>query len=229
MLKEEVVERKEMQRKKTSSLKKEIYDSILKEVVEGIYKPGDIINEKNLIEKYGVSKSPIRDALIELCNEGVLVCHPRYGYDVVRIDEKEIKDIVEFRVMVEVSCLKRAAMVMTKEDIEELRSFTINECSGDDPNTTLLNHWYNNGKFHLKLLSYSRNKYCYNLVEKSIGVLTRAYVQRNWEKWGVQSIKMGCENHLEIIDYLSENDAEKAAQELERDISSFLNIILSVY
>lgn len=218
-----------MKKNKTSSLKREIYNSILEEVVEGVYKPGDIINEKNLIEKYGVSKSPIRDALIELCNEGVLVCHPRYGYDVVRIDEKEIKDIVEFRAMVEVSCLKKAVPTMTKEDIEELRNFTLNECSGDDPNTKLINHWYNNSRFHLKLLSYSRNEYCYKLVKKSIGVLTRAYVQRQWERWGIQSIKMGCENHLKIIDYLSENDMDSAAQELEKDIVSFLNIILSVY
>lgn len=213
---------------KTSSLKKEIYDSILEEVVEGVYKPGDIINEKDLIEKYEVSKSPIRDALIELCNEGVLVCHPRYGYDVVRIDEKEIKDIVDFRIMVEVSCLKKAAAFMEKEEIENLRKFTLEECCNDDPNTTLLDHWYNNGRFHLKLLSYSRNKYCYNLVDKSIGVLTRAYVQRHWERWGVQTIKMGCESHLRIIDYLAAQDINKAAKELERDIEAFLKIILAV-
>lgn len=217
-----------MRKGKTSSLKKEIYDSILEDVVEGVYKPGDIINEKDLIEKYGVSKSPIRDALIELCNEGVLVCHPRYGYDVVRIDEREIKDIVDFRIMVEVSCLRKAVSYITKEEIAELKDFTLRECCNDDPDTTLLEHWYNNGRFHLKLLSYSRNKYCYNLVEKSIGVLTRAYVQRHWERWGVQSIKMGCDNHLQIINYLEVQEFDKAAKELERDIESFLKIILSV-
>lgn len=217
-----------MKKGKTSSLKKEIYNSMLDDVVEGVYKPGDIINEKDLIEKYGVSKSPIRDALIELCNEGVLICHARYGYEVVRIDEKEIKDIVDFRIMVEVSCLKKAVSYMTKEEIAELKAFTLHECCNDDSAATLLDHWYNNGRFHLKLLSYSRNIYCYNLVEKSIGVLTRAYVQRNLERWGVQSIKMGCENHLRIIDYLEAQDFGKAAKELERDIESFLKMILSV-
>lgn len=214
---------------KSSTLKRKVYDSILKDVVEGVYKPGDIINEKNLIEKYGVSKSPVRDALIELCNEGVLFCHPRYGYDVVRIDEKEIKDIIEFRVIVEVSCLRKIVNTLSNEDIEELRDFTLRECFNDDPDTTLIDHWCNNSKFHLKLLSYSRNKYCCELVEKSISILRRAYIQRQWERLGKQSVKMGCDRHLKIIDYLSQNDINSAAQELERDIVSFLTLILEVY
>lgn len=218
-----------MKKNKTSLLKTEIYESILEEVVEGTYKPGDIINEKHLIEKYGVSKSPIRDALIELCNEGVLICHPRYGYEVVRIDEKEIKDIVEFRIIMEVSSLKKAVTTMTKEDIEELRNFTLNECSGDGPNTKLIEHWYNNNRFHLKLLSYNRNEYSYKMLERSIGILARAYVQRHWERWGIQTIKMGCENHLKVIDYLEKNDVDGAARALEQDIASYMNIIWSIY
>lgn len=218
-----------MKKNKTSLLKTEIYESILEEVVEGTYKPGDIINEKHLIEKYGVSKSPIRDALIELCNEGVLICHPRYGYEVVRIDEKEIKDIVEFRIIMEVSSLKKAVTTMTKEDIEELRNFTLNECSDDGPNTKLIEHWYNNNRFHLKLLSYNRNEYSYKMLERSIGILARAYVQRHWERWGIQTIKMGCENHLKVIDYLEKNDVDGAARALEQDIASYMNIIWSIY
>ena len=114
-----------MGRGKPSSLKTEIYDSILKDIIEGNYKQNEIINEKQLIEKYGVSKSPIRDALIELCSEGVLISHPRYGYEVVRINEKEIRDIVNFRIMIETGCLRDAASIMTRADIRELREFPL--------------------------------------------------------------------------------------------------------
>ena len=62
------------------SLKAEIYEAVLSDIIQGIYKQNEIITEKQLIAKYGVSKSPIRDALIELCKEGVLISHPRYGY-----------------------------------------------------------------------------------------------------------------------------------------------------
>ena len=158
-----------MGRGKPSSLKTEIYDSILKDIIEGNYKQNEIINEKQLIEKYGVSKSPIRDALIELCSEGVLISHPRYGYEVVRINEKEIRDIVNFRIMIETGCLRDAASIMTRADIRELREFTLTEC------------------------------------------------------------RMGCENHLKVIDYLMDQDVGSAVDELRKDIDSFLDILYPNY
>lgn len=218
-----------MGRGKPSSLKTEIYDSILKDIIEGNYRQNEIINEKQLIEKYGVSKSPIRDALIELCSEGVLISHPRYGYEVVRINEKEIRDIVNFRIMVETGCLRDAAAIMTRADIEELREFTLTECYNNDDDTSVLKHWDNNSKFHLKLISYSRNDYCYAMLEKSTGIMTRAYAQRHWEKWGTISIRMGCDNHLRIVDYLQDRDIERAVSELRRDIDSFLDILYPNY
>lgn len=210
---------------KASTLKREIYDSVMNDIIEGVYKQGEILNEKQLIEKYGVSKSPIRDALIELCNEGVLVSYPRYGYEIVRINEKEIRDIVEFRAMVEGECLRGMAAGMSQEDLKELKEYTLSlsqEISEDFP---VLKHWENNTRFHLKLLSYAGNDYCYQVVEKSCGVLTRAYAQRNREKRGSCTWKMDCENHLKIVNYLLQGDVESGVRELQADIRSFLDIV----
>lgn len=105
------------------SLKAEIYEAVLSDIIQGIYKQNEIITEKQLIAKYGVSKSPIRDALIELCKEGVLISHPRYGYEVVRINEKEIRDVVDFRILIETGCFRVYAPTFTPEDIAELKEF----------------------------------------------------------------------------------------------------------
>lgn len=215
--------------KNGTTLKNDIYRSILKDVVEGVYRQNEIINEKQLIEKYGVSKSPIRDALIELCNEGVLISHPRYGYEVVRINEKEIIDIINFRIMVETGCLRTAAEEMSREDMEELKSFTLNDCCDNSEDTNILKHWENNTKFHLKLLSYSGNEYCLNTVKRSIDIMTRAYAQRHWEKWGTISFHMGCEGHLKIIEHLEEGDLERAVEDLQKDILSFMDILYQNY
>lgn len=201
----------------------------MKDIIEGVYRQNEIINEKQLGEKYGVSKSPIRDALIELCSEGVLISHPRYGYEVVRINEKEIRDIIDFRVTVETASLRTAANRMNQEDIQDFRQFTMEQCFSDDENTTILEHWENNGRFHLRLLSYSGNEYSYEAVRRSIDTLTRAYAQRHWEKWGKISFRMDCENHLRIIDDLAAGRVERAVKELEKDIESFLDIMYYHY
>ena len=179
------------------SLKAEIYEAVLSDIIQGIYKQNEIITEKQLIAKYGVSKSPIRDALIELCKEGVLISHPRYGYEVVRINEKEIRDVVDFRILIETGCFRVYAPTFTPEDIAELKEFTMNECcwNGTDE-LPALKHWENNMKFHLKLISYSGNDYCYHMLESSTGVLTRAYAQRFWDQRDNRSWNVDVEGHL---------------------------------
>ena len=68
-----------------SSLKDTIYKAILQDILSYEYKPNDILNEKALVEKYGCSKSPVREALLELCADNILRSIPRYGYEVIRV------------------------------------------------------------------------------------------------------------------------------------------------
>ena len=68
-------------RKKT--LKETVVEGIYREIEEGIYKPNDIIHEGEIMEKYAMSKSPVREALIELCKDNVLKSIPRVGYQAV--------------------------------------------------------------------------------------------------------------------------------------------------
>ena len=63
------------------NLKAQIYTKIFEDIIRGEYGPEDVLREKALVEKFHVSKSPVREALIELCKEGVLRSIPRYGYE----------------------------------------------------------------------------------------------------------------------------------------------------
>ena len=177
-----------------------------------------------------MSKSPIRDALIELCKEGVLISHPRYGYEVVRINEKEILDVVDFRILIEIGCFRVYAPTFTPEDIAELKEFTMKECcwNGTDE-LPALKHWENNMKFHLKLISYSGNDYCYHMLESSTGVLTRAYAQRFWDQRDNRSWNVDVEGHLCIIRCMEEGRFDQAEQALKKDIASFLDIMCPNY
>ena len=68
-----------------SNLKEYIHDQILKDVIEGTLQPNMILHEKKLMEQYGVSRSPVREALIQLCSEGTLCNYPKRGYEVSSI------------------------------------------------------------------------------------------------------------------------------------------------
>lgn len=92
---------------------------------------------------------------------------------------------------------------------------------GADKTVNILQHWENNKKFHLKLNSYSGNRYCYRVLEDSMNILTRAYAQNKWNRWKTTSFHMDCEGHLAIVQHMAEGDTEKAAEALVRDILNF--------
>ena len=89
------------------NLKSLIYQGVYQDVANGILKPNEIISENKIAEKYGVSKSPVRDAMVELCKDEILKSIPRMGYQVIPVNLKDILNIIDFRVDIEISGLRR--------------------------------------------------------------------------------------------------------------------------
>ena len=111
--------------KNEKSLKDTIYNAILEDMFSLEYKPGDILNEKALVEKYECSKSPVREALLELCKDNVLRNIPRYGYEVVKITMDDVREMIEFRYLLEAGILRKQYSDLTEvhfsilEDIDK--------------------------------------------------------------------------------------------------------------
>lgn len=101
-------------------LKTQIYDSILERILQGDLQPDALIKENILIEYYGVSRAPVREALLMLCTEGVLKSIPRAGYQIVQINEKQEREIMQFRVFLECSALKANWRYFNDQFIEKL-------------------------------------------------------------------------------------------------------------
>ena len=73
-------------------LREKIYDNIMKDILKGVYKPGEQLSVKHLAEKYGVSASPIRDALNALKKDRLVEVIPRMGF-FVRASGRERNEI----------------------------------------------------------------------------------------------------------------------------------------
>lgn len=201
------------------SLKDQIYFEILQGIVSG--EIGDeVISEKALVEKYQVSRAPVREALVQLCGEGVLYSMPRYGYQVVRLSKSDIEDILQYRVILEGGSFKEHVHELSYAQISELEEID-ERCTSEAARDDFWLHWAYNVQFHLKLMSYCGNRFSYEQLERSFQTLTRAYAQFYWNKWTTDNHPIDTRYHSEIIDCLKKKDIEGAIHFLRKDIGDF--------
>lgn len=204
----------------SKTIKEQIYASIFEDIIKGRYSSGEILKEKELIEKYNVSKSPVREALVQLCSEGVLMSRPRFGYEIVKLTRRDIEDILKYRAILEGGALGHSLNDMTKDQIKELEN--INKiCNSQEAKEDFWLHWQCNVDFHLKLMSFYDNEFAYNNLKKAMETLTRAYAQFYWDKWGSMSFPKDTKNHANIIKCLKKKDLEGAVYFLREDIGDF--------
>lgn len=166
-----------------NSLKQQVFDSILDDIINGIYPIDFVFNEKFLIEKYQISRSPIRDALIELCNEKILRAIPRYGYEIIRITEKDMRDITQFRLILELDIFNLTCRTYCDDMVERISAFnseTQHFLHGNGLNLRTM--WQSNIRFHTMLISFIDNQYAEETLKKALSMQYRAYSQLYWKK-----------------------------------------------
>lgn len=201
-----------------ASLKEQVYSEIIEKIIRSEYPPRTILTEKDLIACSGVSKSPVRDALIELCNEGVLRSIPRYGYEVIQLTERDVHEIIQFRYLLESQCLLEKINSITAEEIRQIKEYIVNSERVAHSATEVITHWENNMEFHLLLNSFSQNQYIYNMLKKSMTTQLRAYAQFHWDKWHKTQFSLDVDTHKFLVDALLEKDAEKMLDYLRQDL-----------
>lgn len=100
------------------TIREQIVEHLRSEVLSGTLTGGQPLREMKLAEQYGVSRGPIRDALLQLTKEGLLEAVPNKGVRVKRIPSKLSHSIIAgLRRQLEVDCLKEVFPKITNEDL----------------------------------------------------------------------------------------------------------------
>ena len=200
------------------NLKETVYDSILESIYSSEYHANEIITESSLIKKFGFSKSPIREALLALCQDGVLKNIPRCGYQVTSLDSENIRQIQEFRFILESSMIEIGIDRMTESDFQKLEQLDV-LCNKET--SEVMEHWMHNLNFHVALISPAGNPYACDQLRDAMMLLFRAYAQIHWNKQTDYSFLDDMKYHKKIISALRSGDKEKAIENLRNDFDDF--------
>ena len=210
------LERWKMSDMTSGSLKDKVYAAVMYDVINGEYTVESVISEKRLSEKLGVSKAPVREALIELCAQGVLRSVPRQGYVVVPYTERNVQEMIQYRRMLECGCLEECFDRITPTQLCRLESIVESEFLFLSRNDTrdFWNHTFN---FHLTLVSFSENEFIYSRLNSALNACMRAYLQLYWKK-DREDFPPPPRLNREIVESIRQHDRERAVETLRRDI-----------
>jgi len=206
---------------KKVSLKEQIRECIFKEIIKG--ELNGIVNEKELIERYEVSKTSVREALIELCQQDVLRVIPRCGYEIVTVSEKDVRDATELRMLLELSCFERAVENMTPEDIAYFKDWAFQ--LKHTLSMEIWQYWDRNLSFHVQFNAFAGNRLMNQTLTNTLNLLWRAHAQQ-WKRKKANQMQLeGQHPHQLMMLLLEEGKIAEAKKCLENDIKNIPTVM----
>ena len=203
------------------SLKQIVYEKILDEILDGAYPADYVFTEMFFVNKFQTSRAPVRDALMELCNEKILRVIPRYGYELVKLTENDVREITQFRLMLEIESFKLSMTANRSKLLEQVSLFNAEQRLAQSQNDyNSRSEWQKNIRFHTTLMSFANNHYAQNALQQALLTLQIAYAQHFRKVHSnVESMTIETGNfHFLLEAAIRENDMDRALQILHDDI-----------
>ncbi|MGE5576285.1 MAG: GntR family transcriptional regulator [Syntrophothermus sp.] len=203
-----------------SSLVEQIRNVLREDIVSLRLAPGEKLNVIALAEHFGVSRTPIRDALQLLVEEGLVIVVPRVGYYVVQLSAEDVREISGIRKMIELYAFDLAMLHMTPETIEEMyrQALAVKNLPGDKRRSAFERL---DRAFHADIIRYADNR---RLLELSARIHVFFDLMRNLNV----RVEEALEEHLAILRPMRNGDVAEARKMLELHLDTVTKAILSI-
>ena len=190
------------------------YDSLRNLILTYEIKPNERINEVELAKRFGVSRTPVREALNRLVMERLLQFEPSVGFFRPKISVQEIVDLYELRVLLETEGVRLATHRAEDAEISELSEFW-SEAYANRRNATKADTIANDDTFHERLVGLSHNL---ELVEALRRLNARIHFIRWADSSGEGLHEESYLKHLDLLQVLRLRDERKSIEVLRNII-----------
>jgi DNA-binding GntR family transcriptional regulator len=174
-------------------------------IVEGRLEPGERLKEEELARELGISRTPIREALLILQAEDLVTATPNRGA-IVRIHEpEELEDLYDMRALLEGHAARRAADRVSEPELELLRASCDRfSAVGKDDLSGLVRE---NQFFHTAILDISGSARLASMVRK---VIKLPLVYNSYRWYSPEQTRVSVDYHRRLIHAFEARDAERA-------------------
>lgn len=144
--------------------KHKVYEILKNEILRGRYAPGDVLNERKISEELGISRTPVREALQMLAQDGWLQIETYKGAVVREFDWRYMQETARIRSALEVCAIEDAAAHITAEDLVQLEAIQAQQGKMLD-NFDVKAFIIQDRRFHTFLYELSGNQQLIHLLE----------------------------------------------------------------
>jgi DNA-binding GntR family transcriptional regulator len=196
-------------------LSEQLREHIEEGIVNGRYAPGTKLDEAELAAAFHVSRTPIREALIQLSAAGLVESRPRRGSIVAEVSPTRLAEMFEVMAELEAACARRAALSATEDEISKLES-AHEACrpalEANDPDR----YYRRNEQFHRVLYAMSHNEF---LAEQSAVMQRRLQAYRRLQLRIPQRMAASFNEHVGIVEAIRARDPNLATDRIRAHVT----------
>jgi DNA-binding GntR family transcriptional regulator len=196
------------------SLREQVADALRTSLIAGRMRPGVVYSVPTLAEQFGVSATPVREAMLDLAKEGLVESIRNKGFRVTELADDDLDHITQLRALIEVPTVAQLALTIAPEEVEALRPLA-QEIVDSAAEGDLIRYLQADRRFHLRLLETAGNPRIVEVVRR-LREQTRLYGLEQLAQQG--RLTASAAEHLDLLDALKDRDARRAEELMRRHI-----------
>ena len=204
------------------TLKDHVYNYIAKKIINGELQPNEKINENEIVKKMNISRTPVREALIQLASEGLLENVPRKGFVLSHVDESTAKELYAVIGLLEGYAAKLVAPVITEKELKDMDFYVSSMVLAIDSNNFEM-YYQLQAKFHDTYVELCENK----ILLDTLMQMKKKFVRKVYRKEGTDDMQQVLRStngeHRLILDLFR----QKKYDELEMAVRQHWNVDLA--
>jgi len=205
----------------TASLGQQLFEVLRSRIVNLQYGPGERIDPALVAAEFGASRAPVREALIRLCQRGLVVTKPRVGFFVREFTMKDIKDLCDMRELLELYALQESFLrIVGTPELENLK-VKFAELADSEPveqsEFDFLDH-----QLHYELIVNKADNSILRMFYSTIYDLVRMTAHLNLDRKLEAS-----REHLKIVESIASKNKAMALQALRAHLRSVRSEVMA--
>lgn len=202
----------------------QVYAALRYDIIRTHLAPGQVVTEPELATRFAVSKTPVREALQILVVEGLVTRLPRRGYLIRPLGIREVREVLDLRMIIEPPLAAAAARFGGAELVDELGElFDIQQHS---QGTTALTD--SARAFHERVLQGSRNARAQSLMSGLFDETTRAHYLLPAIDERIHS-EVEVDGHRHVLEAIAAHDPEEAQQAMAQHLQELRTSVLEAF